>query len=94
MKEMRKVTRLQKVTEYGYRLVASFIQDTNERGVNTYCLRVTKEFENGEEIGLPKIFTDFGNDKDYGNRVYKKYLKKGYTPLDSYEFEPTKMDMR
>ena len=91
---MRKVTQLQKETEYGYKLVASFIQDTNERGISTYCLRVTQEFEDSKVIGLPKIFTDFGNDKDYGNKVYKEYLKKGYTLFSTCEFEPTKMDMR
>lgn len=91
---MRKVTQLQKETEYGYKLVASFIQDTNERGVTNYYLRVVEKWVDGHETLRPNGYIDFRTDKDFGNSMYKRYRQEGYTPLDSYEFEPTKMDIR
>lgn len=94
MKETRTITKLQKTTDYGYTLVANLIQDTNEHGVTTYCLRVVEEWEDGHSTLASNGYTDFRFNKDLGNDTYKKYLKEGYTFVNKDTITPTKIDMR
>lgn len=82
-----------KFNKFGYADEVDFIQDNHDQGGKTYEMMRKERWEDGHFTYPTKHHLSFNN-REEGNREYKKLITEGYEFVCKFSFEPTKMDMR